>query len=530
VGLFRRKHRQPDFIDLGGDWMAISPERADEWADAAAAKIMDVYDEVAAAEVNEALEAAVRRRHANREPSRSLGGWLMSVAGMGYAARQYEESFESVESNVPVLAEQLQEWLDAGETVVGALTEVSLALCDSQPDDPSAPRSLDAIPGLDDIRDMIRARMLTTAAGVSQHIGLAEQGGFPEGIEVSEVVATWNLGFLMRSCESSLPDDVMLTADTTRHLVAVDIRAVESAFEEWLVANPDPSEAACSQMTRELIEDPRFHFDPDKATENDDEARYSLFEFDRRGHMIPQEKHEFEGVGDYEDVDRDADDGDLDYTGVLAPSLMLDRLPDYMQAPIGDDLEAVLVVYLEETFEDVLSGMSRSTVELLLNIAWAGYCGRSIAIDQVEAAREESPVTRSLLEWNQEQSGDPMFTVAVSLAGGSAGLEGDNSDLLSTKAAWITIPGVATSRGEGLDSSVAPLEQLSFVGAVHAVEMFSDEEGQLAQKEGMSDAIAKSVWLFGYFLRVNEQYSPTSDLFAGAWAYIRGELPGGDGE
>lgn len=304
MGLFNRKRRQPDFIDLGGDQVAISPERAAEWADVAVKQIVDAYEEPVAAEVNDALGAAVLRRHPGAELGAKLGSWLASVARLGYGARQYEESFESTESRVPMLAEQLHLWLDARETVAGALVEVSLALCDSPPDDPSAPRSLDAIPGLGDIRKEIRHRALLAAAGMAHQIGLAEDGDLPDGVEVSELVAAWNIGFLVRSCESSLPADVSLTIDTNRRVIAVDIWAVEAAFEEWLLDNPDASEAACSEMMEELIESSRFHLDPSAREEPegaDTDARYSLFEVDQNGRLISQEGPAKEADSDDED-------------------------------------------------------------------------------------------------------------------------------------------------------------------------------------------------------------------------------------
>jgi hypothetical protein len=76
-----------------------------------------------------------------------------------------------------------------------------------------------------------------------------------------------------------------------------------------------------------------------------------------------------------------------------------------MERPIGEDLEALLVVYLAECFEAM--GPSDEVANLLLTMAWSGYCTRSIAIDEVPQAREESALTSSLLAFNQEKSGDP---------------------------------------------------------------------------------------------------------------------------
>jgi len=290
--LFNRKRRQPDFIDLGGDQVAVSPERIDEFSDHAVEQIMDAYEAPLPAEVSEALGAAVLRRHPAPELGAKLGSWLATVARIGYGARQYEESFEATDPRVPMLADQLKQWLDARETISGALVEVSIGLCDSAPDDPTAPRSLDAIPGLGGLRDAIRTKTLLAAARLAQQIGLAEDDDLPDEVDAAELIAAWNIGFLVRSCEASLPEDAMLTTDTNRRVIAVDIWAVEAAFEKWLLDNPDAPETACSEMMEELIEDPRFHLDPGAREEPegaDTDARYSLFEVDQSGRLVSQE-------------------------------------------------------------------------------------------------------------------------------------------------------------------------------------------------------------------------------------------------
>lgn len=229
-------------------------------------------------------------------------------------------------------------------------------------------------------------------------------------------------------------------------------------------------------------------------------------------------------VAAYDHVDHDSDDGDLDYTGALAPSVMLEHLNDYTAEVPGPDREAVILVYLRESFGDTFETMSDSTKDLVFNIGWAGYCTRSIAIAEVPEAVEEAAMVRSLLEWNTENSDseEPMFVSAVSAAGHAAGLGDQPLDDLALRAAWITVPGATTPSGEGVDDAVLPLEQLSFVGAVAAIEAFSDDEQQLARDEGVTDSMAKSAWLYGYFLRVQEQYSPQPDLWTGASEWIYG--------
>ena len=224
---------------------------------------------------------------------------------------------------------------------------------------------------------------------------------------------------------------------------------------------------------------------------------------------------------DYQGEPADVD-SEIDYTGVLAPSIMLAHLREYLAEPIGDDIEALIVVYLRESFE-VMESFGDTGVHLLLNVAWAGYCARSIARAEVAEAREES-MTTSLLEWNQEQSGDPMFVTAIGLAGASAGLGDKPFDDLMLRAGWITVPGLAVTAedpaGDAVDAAVLPFEQLAFIGVKHAVELFSEEQRESAWNEGVTDAMLKSSWLLGYFLRVNEQYSPVEHLFDGARAYI----------
>lgn len=307
MGLFNRKRRQPDFIDLGGDQVAVSPERIDEFSDHAVEQIMDAYEAPLPAEVSEALGAAVLRRHPAPELGAKLGSWLATVARIGFGARQYEESFEATDPRVPMLADQLKQWLDARETISGALVEVSIGLCDSAPDDPTAPRSLDAIPGLGGLRDAIRTKTLLAAARLAQQIGLAEDDDLPDEVDAAELIAAWNIGFLVRSCEASLPEDAMLAPDTNRRVIAVDIWAVEAAFEKWLLDNPDASETACSEMMEELIEDPRFHLDPGAREEpegGDTDARYSLFEVDQSGRLISEEGNPVEQVSnDEEELD-----------------------------------------------------------------------------------------------------------------------------------------------------------------------------------------------------------------------------------
>jgi hypothetical protein len=219
------------------------------------------------------------------------------------------------------------------------------------------------------------------------------------------------------------------------------------------------------------------------------------------------------------------EDGDagLDYTNVLAPSVFEERINDYFDTEIPDDFGVLALTYLR----DSLSGydeMRDSTVTFLLSLVWCGYCARSMAIDLVPAASEDSPFTRSLTEYGVEQSGDPPFAEAVYQAGASAGLgERSSLDDLALRASWVGVPGLARPAGEEdmpVDAAVLPFEQLAFTGCVAIADLFEDNDGFAEIKSRLSDSAMKSTWMLGYFMRVQEQYSPVPRLWDGAEGWL----------
>lgn len=285
MALFRRRRQLPDFIDLGGDYVAIPAERAEKLADAAITQILDSAAEPIWGPSVEAIDAALLRRHGSADMGAQLTEWLGQIAILGYRARSYEENLDSVETVVPSLAVRLKEWLDADETVKGALVEVSLELCDTSADDPAAPRSLDAIPGLGDLRPVIREKTLIAAASVAHKEGFSEEGEFPAGADAADVIAAWNIGFLARCCESSLPESKAHELDPVSKNLADRLAAEvgqEKPWQYWVGAclidigiatfremesvtyegDDDPDEPVFSQMDK-LVMDP---FATDKAT------------------------------------------------------------------------------------------------------------------------------------------------------------------------------------------------------------------------------------------------------------------------
>ena len=150
MALFRRK-RRPDYIDLG-DQVAVSPERAEELARIASLEILERAEEPLWEPVIDAIALSIQRRHPSDDGDENLRDWLVQIAVPGYWARRYEEDLESTEEVVSSLTDRLAEWLGANESVSGAISEVCLDLCDSAASDPGSPRSLDAIPGIGDLR------------------------------------------------------------------------------------------------------------------------------------------------------------------------------------------------------------------------------------------------------------------------------------------------------------------------------------------------------------------------------------------
>src|SRR3954469_20645578 len=111
MGLFKRK--DPDFIDLPGDQIGVSADKAEEMADQAMERIADLYGGGVPAEIEQAITGAVEKRHP--EISAKSGSLLASTVKMGYGARLFEEGFESIPPEVPMLTQDLQGRIDQGE-------------------------------------------------------------------------------------------------------------------------------------------------------------------------------------------------------------------------------------------------------------------------------------------------------------------------------------------------------------------------------------------------------------------------------
>jgi hypothetical protein len=282
MGFFRRKRDDEGFIDLPDGKVAVSDERADELADFAMQRIVESYDEPVAEEAHQAMLGAITER--KPDLSGKAGSILLTTARMGYAAREYEESFDSIQSGVPMLTNELRVLLDAGAPVSDAMGGIAGSLCDYSRDDPNAPRSMDAIDGLDGVRDKITRRIAIASVQVAQ-----KTGEFPNGVEAMDIIVASRIGFLVRSCEASLPDGIELTADTSRRRVLVNVTAATDAVEEWWLANPDTSEEEAEAMYRETLESPRFHADLSSEEDpRDADSEYAMFEVDQSGHVIWQ--------------------------------------------------------------------------------------------------------------------------------------------------------------------------------------------------------------------------------------------------
>ena len=291
MGLFRRKDR--GIVDVGNDQVFVSGERADEMAEVAIRQVAELYDHPVAAEVQEAITTALGERYPDT-PGRKIGDLLATTARMGYATREYEEGFSSAQAEVPTLAEDLRQRLAAGAAVQQAMADLSLALSDYDASDPSAPRSLDAIEGPGPMRDLIAEKAVMLSARLATQEGLLEAGKLPLGITLDDLLIAWRIGFLVRSCEASLPSEVKLTEDTGTRIVAVDMYAVRDAIEEWMLReNPNATAEDVEAKTSELVENTQYQLHPgdakDDETGSDDEPRYVLVEFDHRGHVVPRD-------------------------------------------------------------------------------------------------------------------------------------------------------------------------------------------------------------------------------------------------
>lgn len=202
------------------------------------------------------------------------------------------------------------------------------------------------------------------------------------------------------------------------------------------------------------------------------------------------------------------DDGEAEEG--LVPEVMLAQLSERMAEPISDDLSVLMTAFLAGDVEgwDALTDAGRS---LLLTMAVAGYCTRSITIENVESATDEAPFTASLIQYNAEENDAPLYMAAAWEAEGHAGLESRPVDHPLTRSVWLTVPGVV---------EVEAFSDLAQVSIRQVVAWFLEEVPSFDDELGDDEMLLCS-WLFGYFLRAGEQFSTTGGSFyEGAEAYL----------
>lgn len=292
MGLFR-KRKDMGFIDIGDDQVAVSPERIEEFAEHVMGRVWVIYERPLAREVSEGMNTAIVKRHSGPHLSEKLGMYLSTLARIGYAVREWEESLDSLPADSPMLTEALQARLDAGDDVVGMIASVCLSLCDYSRDDPASPRSLDAIDGLIPVRDRACEKALEAAVPIAAHMELAQPGKLPPEVDFRELAAVWRIGFLSRTCERSMPDGVEFQEDDQFRLIAVDIPAVEAAGDEWRAAHPDATEEEFANAIWGLLESPNYQLALTEVEEwEKDDTKFRLYHVDPSGRIINPETRE----------------------------------------------------------------------------------------------------------------------------------------------------------------------------------------------------------------------------------------------
>lgn len=211
------------------------------------------------------------------------------------------------------------------------------------------------------------------------------------------------------------------------------------------------------------------------------------------------------------DDDAASPDDEVDLREVLLPEVMLANLANYMGQPWSEDLALLAQTYLDDVLD--LEELEPVAADLVLTIAKAGYCTRSIAIDTMDQAREES-IETTLLEWNTEhdEDGDPVFVVAANMAGDEAGLAERPVDDPLLQAAWLVVPGIG---------DIQWFKRLADRSMEQTITWFVEEVPDFEWQAGLTDDVLFSSWLFGYFLRVQEQYAPVDDLFSGVRDWLQ---------
>ncbi len=291
MGLFKRKRKEE--IDLG-DYVAISGKRLDEMTAGAVDLILERTadpDTITMGAVKSIGLATAKRWPGAPKPHLEL---LLDVANLGYRSRQFEDVMDSSQTSTPWLWNEFQRRYDAGEddTAEEAFAEIAVALCDTTRDDPSSPRGIDAIdPDLSPLRDEVMAKLIYAAGNVAAQRELTkEDGTLPPGIEASDLIAAWRIGFVVRACEQSIPEHWQ-AEDVT--FIAVDAYAARDAAYEWIEEHPEDAEKL--DGTDGLME--RFLLDERFRVELDDERVGSVegfvgFELDENGRIVTRDQGE----------------------------------------------------------------------------------------------------------------------------------------------------------------------------------------------------------------------------------------------
>ena len=247
-------------------------------------RVTEMYGEPAPAEVNEAIAMALGWLHP--EDARKILILLAGAAKMGYDSRRYEESLESVETEVPVLTRRLGELLADGDSPVEAMSSLAISMCGYGNGDPTAPRSIDTIDGLPGVRDQIAIRACAASLRRGARAGDRRQGELPAGVEPTDVLIAWRIGFLVRGCVASMPSEVEINAPPLEQTIAVDKVAVEEATAQWWSEHPEATDEEVQAVAVSFIEDPRFQLDRDGPLPGNGDGRWGMFVFDRSGRLL----------------------------------------------------------------------------------------------------------------------------------------------------------------------------------------------------------------------------------------------------
>lgn len=213
MGLFRRK-KDEGFTDVGGGMVALSAEQQDELADEMFNWVLERYEDEVPPGIEHAVHLALFERH-GPELTEELDEVLASLARMGYVFRRFEDEMESIEAAVPWLSSEiLGRWETSDDIEPPAiLADIVLELCDHNPDEPDAPRSISAIDSdLAPLRSQVCRKSVVAVSITAAKRGMCQPGELPEGTDPSEMLAVWRIGFLMRACQMSVPE--ALTGDS----------------------------------------------------------------------------------------------------------------------------------------------------------------------------------------------------------------------------------------------------------------------------------------------------------------------------